>query len=274
MSVVEHIWYGWIPILSGKLFMLDANTIWDKGEKLSSDINDVHGVKVELRDVEDNKLKISIKGQYTINTICTLEDGGLCRISIVGSDIHDDETQARESAAVAMIYRFVRDIYHEHIYHKNDQPLHLIYTSDRDFAIENIIDQYRNKIIDYHQECKNLSKNHRYDELVTVGTAGLGEIRYGIAFANIFSKTDVIPLFENAYISLKGFVEQITSETMVNVSNQVKVLTIYAIGLAVFFSLIEVLPQIPLSIEASFIVAIIVAAAVVSALRYYKFSHE
>jgi len=274
MSEADHIWYGWIPILSGKLFMLDTNTIWEKGKKLSLDINNAHGVKVDLCDVEDNKLKISIKGQCTINTICALEDGGLCRISIVGSDIHDDETQARESAAVAMIYRFVRDIYHEHIYNKNDQPFHLVYTSDRDFAIENIIDQYRNKIIDYHQECKNLSKNYRYDELVTVGAAGLGEIRYGIAFANIFSKTDVIPLFENAYISLKGLVEQITSETMVNVSNQVKGLTISAVGLAVFFSLIEVLPQIPLSIEMSFCVSIIVAAAVVSALGYFKFSYE
>lgn len=274
MSAADHIWYGWIPILSGKLFMLDTDTIWEKGEKLSSDINDAHGVKVELRDVEDNKLKISIKGQYTINTICALESGGLCGISVIDSNIPDDEMQARESAAVAMIYRFVRDIYHEHIYHKNDQPLHLVYTSDRDFAIENIIDQYRNKIIDYHQECKNLSKNYRYDELVTVGTAGLGEIRYGIAFANIFSKTDVIPLFENAYISLKGFVEQITSETMANISNQVKGLTICAVGLAVFFSLIEVLPQIPLSIEVSFCVAIIVAAAVVSTLRHFKFSYE
>ncbi len=110
-----------------------------------------------------------------------------------------------------------------------------------------------------------------------MGAAGLGEIRYGIAFANIFSKTDVIPLFENAYISLKGLLEQITSETMItmlNVSNQVKGLTISAVGLAVFFSLIEVLPQIPLSIEASFCVSIIVAAAVVSALRYFKFSDE
>ena len=274
MSVVEHIWYGWIPILSGKLFMLDADTIWEKGEKLSLDINDAHGVKVELRDVEDNKLKISIKGQYTINTICALESGGLCRISVIDSNIPNDEMQVREGAAVAMIYRFVRDIYHEHIYHKNDQPLRLVYTSDKDFAIENIIDQYRNKIIYYHQECKNLTENHLYDELVTTGTAGLGEMRYGIAFANIFSKTDVIPIFENAYISLKGFMEQITSDTMANLSNDFKWLTSYATGLVVFFGLIGLLPQISLSIGWSLCVAIVAAAAVTSGLVHFKFPHQ
>jgi len=272
MDSVECIWYGWVPTLSGKLFLPDANTVLEKSKELSLDIYRSHNVEIIINDlVSNDHLKISIKGRgvYALNSTCTIEDSGLCKISVDSSDIPDDELEVKGRDTVSMVYRFVRDIYHDHIFHTHGQPLDLAYTSDRETAVDDIIDQYRKKIVRYHHQCKNLREDLLYNELVDVGIAGLGEMRYGIAFTNTFSKTDATSAFENAYISLRGFLEQITSETMIKLSVDVKWISLGGIGLLTFFSLFGLSSTLPqLSIGELLGVAIVGAAIVVSVLDY------
>lgn len=130
-----HSWYGWIPILSGKLLLPEEEDVEDRAKRLQKEINEGEEYEYKIKykyegpdscriELETEKEKLQVK--------CKLENNGLCKITPI------DEKPSNES--VLVIYQFVRDLYHKHIHHSSDIPLRSIEANNENNAIEGILD--------------------------------------------------------------------------------------------------------------------------------------
>ena len=201
-------WYGWIPILSGRLFFEKEEDIEKRAKELQKEIaeQEEYPYLIEYTHESRDKWEIilrttrRIKLQFEVK----LEDNGLCKIKPINGDPSYD-------AALA-IYRFIRDVYHKHIHHSGDLPLRPVEVDAENDAIEGILNQYRQKVILYHRIAKDLIDSRRVGAIKEI-CAGRGEMQYAKTFITLFitgnQKGDLIRIFENSDISLGVLTERI-----------------------------------------------------------------
>lgn len=202
-------WYGWIPILSGKLFLEKEEDIEKRARKLQEEIKDQYDYDIEYTHESRDKWELTLRtergGEFQFEV--KLKDNGLIRIEPTGGDPPYD--------VVLTIYRFIRDVYHEHIHHSGDLLLLPVEASTENDAVEGILDQYRRKVVFYHRIAKDLIDLRRYDDAKELILAGRGEMQYAKAFITLFTtgqrKEDLIRIFENSDTSLEVLMEKVNT---------------------------------------------------------------
>ncbi len=84
---------------------------------------------------------------------------------------------------------------------------------DENDAIEGILNQYRLKMIRYHQRAKDFIDSRKFDDAVVITSSGRGEMQYAKLFINLFFKNDqkgdLIRTFEYSDTSLGVLMERI-----------------------------------------------------------------
>lgn len=207
-------WYGWIPILSGKLFLEKEEDIEKRAKDLQKEIKEQEGYPYLIEHTHESrdKWKIILRTKRLTRRIelqfeVKLEDNGLCKIKPISGDPSYD-------AALA-IYRFIRDVYHKHIHHSGDLPLRPVEVDAENDAIEGILNQYRQKVILYHRIAKDLIDSRRVGVAIKEICAGRGEMQYAKTFITLFitgnQKGDLIRIFENSDTSLGVLMERINA---------------------------------------------------------------
>lgn len=136
---------------------------------------------------------------------CKLENDGLCKITpITGNPSYDN---------ISVIYQFFRDLYHKHIPHSGDIPLPPVEANNENDAIERILDQYRQKVRDYHSEAKDFIDLGRLDEANDIISSGRGEMQYAKSFVNLFfvgkHKELLTRVFENSDRSFEVLLQRV-----------------------------------------------------------------
>lgn len=226
-------WYGWIPILSGKLFPPEEEDVEERAERLQKEINENEKYDIDHTHERLNKWKIKLRTKREkLQVDCELEESGLCKITVVdGGSSYDN---------ILAIYRFIRDIYHKHIHHSGDLPLRPIEGNDENDAIEGNLDQYRQKVRDYHQEAKDFIDSGKFDDAVDIISSGRGEMQYAKSFVNLFvvgeQREALIRVFENADKSLEVLMQRVTWPSLIE-----KRFPLIAMLLLVFLSALSVL---------------------------------
>ena len=233
------VWYGWIPILSGEL-SISIEYVEYKARTLSEEIKALYDVKYSHEELNKwpNKWEIELlKTENRLKLICEVESNGLCKITPANGTATQDNISA--------CYRFVRDIYYQHIHHSGDQLLDPIETNDRPDAIEKILKQYRKKIVEYHRvvrELITLGILKSEDAIIDRISTGRGEMQYAKSFINLFFSKDseqrenLLRVFENADKSLEILMEKVRGHEPIRTVN----LTIIAITFAVFFGVFNI----------------------------------
>ncbi|MBA5941898.1 MAG: hypothetical protein H0M93_00975 [Methanophagales archaeon] len=226
-------WYGWIPILSGKLTLTEEKDINEKAKRLQKEIDVCEEYTIEYEYEGTGKWKIVLKTKAgNLEVDCEVEESGLCKITHVGGVASYDK--------IVAIYRFIRDIYHMHIHHSGDLQLRPIEINGRDAGIEKILDQYRQKVTYYPQEVKDHIDNRRYDDAIDSILAGRGEMQYAKSFTNLFFDDDprdsLNRTFESADKSLEVLMQKVTVPT----SNE-KRFPLALMSLIVFLSAFHIL---------------------------------
>ncbi|KXB08474.1 hypothetical protein AKJ56_01195 [candidate division MSBL1 archaeon SCGC-AAA382N08] len=149
-----------------------------------------HVWKIRVHPEEDKSHKV----------LCRVKNNGLC--------VFEAEEKLK-FGILSAAYRYIRDVYHHHIHHSEDQPLQLVEAEKEEEAIEKIIDQYRRKIIYYNRHAHSFLKENEYsyafEEIIS---PGIGEMNYAKNFATLFQKGDkknnLIQTFNNSVNSLRA----------------------------------------------------------------------
>lgn len=203
-------WYGWIPILSGKLFLPEEEDIEKSARKLQSQIREEeeYNIEYEYNSHEHDRWKIKlITEEDELLVDCKLEDNGFYEITSIDGDA--------SYGSVCTIHRFIRDVYHKHIHHSGDLPLYPVLSNDKKSAIEEILNQYRQKVRDYHQESKDFINSGRLDDALYSIFSGRGEMQFAKSFANLFftgeRRESYIKTFENSDKSLAVLMDKINT---------------------------------------------------------------
>jgi hypothetical protein len=201
------VWYGWIPILSGKLFLPKEEDIEDRAKRLQKEINENYEYQIEYthKELDSWIIKTETKKEK-LETCCKLKNNGLCKIiPITGNPSYEN---------ILVIYQYIRDLYHRHIHHSGDIPLHPIEANNENDAIEGILDQYRQKVRDYHSEAKDFIDLRRFDEAIDTISSGRGEMQYAKSFVNLFlvgeQRALLTMVFENSDKSLEVLLQKVT----------------------------------------------------------------
>jgi hypothetical protein len=165
----DLIYYGWIPNLSGNVFLLKVDDllermgyvkkkegVYSKRKRISDleqddDCNIVleFPSKFESRNPE-NELVFSISELKT-KAICRIKKNGFLSIDLIFADSFPIKADYIPVLALT-IYQEVKDIFHEHTHHNKevDKLISPVKSRSEEEAIEDIIAQYQVKIIDYH----------------------------------------------------------------------------------------------------------------------------
>ena len=202
-------WYGWIPILSGKLFLEEEENIEKRARKLQEEIEDQEEYDIEYTHESRDKWELTLRteGREEFKFEVKLEDNGLIRIKPIGRDPSYD--------VVLAIYRFIRDVYHKHVHHSGDLPLFPVEANTENDVIEGILNQYRRKVVFYHRIARELIDSRRYDDAKNLILAGRGEMQYAKTFITLFitgsQKEDLIMIFDNSDTSLEVLMERVNT---------------------------------------------------------------
>gem|GEM_PF-4903875 len=194
------LWHGWIPILSGKLFLPEEEDIEDRAKRLQKEINEHCEYQIKYTHIGLDSWIIEIETREEMLQVdCKLENNGLCKITPIAGDPSYEN--------VSVIYQFIRDLYHKHIHHSGDIPLRPIEANNENDAKEGFLDQYRQKVMDYHSEAKDFIDSRRFDDAIDIISSGRGEMQYAKSFVNLFFVGEPGELlnrvFENADKSLE-----------------------------------------------------------------------
>ncbi|MCX7946860.1 MAG: hypothetical protein N2557_07860 [Hydrogenophilus sp.] len=102
---------------------------------------------------------------------------------------------------ISATYRFIRDLYHDHIHHSGDQPLWVIRARDEGEAVEKILMQYRQKVKEYHKQAKDLIKTKNFNQAIDTLFSAMGEMQYASSFITLFfdgkRKAFLLSVFKN-----------------------------------------------------------------------------
>lgn len=172
-------WGGWIPTLSGDVFILNLkDSLEREGYKREdhgryyrryiriSDILQEEKVLFQIyypeninNPINPTKFKVKISNKVAKNQSyckgeCEVYQNGFF---IVKCKLYKSLTQF-EGRFVSEIYQRVRDIYHQHTHHhkENKELLFIIKSGNRKEVVQNLIKQYQQKILDYHHDLREL----------------------------------------------------------------------------------------------------------------------
>ena len=139
--------------------------------------------------VKDYKIKhiFMYDSEGKIKTIanCSIYDNGLVKI-----DLNSDTAQISDKIQpiAKRIYILIRDVYHSHTHHEKngDSHLPLVLSDYKKDAIEKLLNQYDEKIINYHKYIKIDVKNHNdFSYAIKLITAAKGEMNYALHFVTL-----------------------------------------------------------------------------------------
>ncbi|MBU0477917.1 hypothetical protein KKC91_05065 [bacterium] len=217
--------YGWIPNLSGDIFLIKISELLNRVGYLSDSSGKYYKNK-KISDIKEEECKIilSFPSQFenkneqnelafliqelNMKAICQIKKNGLILIKtnfIEPVQISEDDILD----AISTIYQEVKDIFHEHTHHHKemDKLLTLVETDNENIAIKEIITQYQQKIFNYHHFLKDSlteSNLFRYTLQIVKGffkkekpltpsaieyvAQAEGEMIYALMFINLFLK--------------------------------------------------------------------------------------
>ena len=246
---IASIWYGWIPNLSGDIFLSDIYEIL--GERgfisvqngnyfRSLQISDISStsytfsvvVPTEYSNLNDkNTLKVELEGA---KAVCEIEKNGMLKLELTFGEGDGGDFELGIARA---IYCEIKDIFHEHTHHAEDADrlLDVIAAESKEQAIKKIVQQYQRKIFEYHHFLKAFlyrSQLHLRSYLkerisglfywrrrqasgIQYVAQAEGEMLYALLFINLYKQSfdqyrDYQFIFRNAYSSFNSIRNKIT----------------------------------------------------------------
>ncbi|MBI4680825.1 MAG: hypothetical protein HY753_06405 [Nitrospirae bacterium] len=249
--------YGWIPILSSYLLTDNFHTKpSDIFPKSISDTDASQTIDGSLT-FDDNQcitsITLDIPEIASVQVSCDMASSGLVFFQfneVSFSPIPLENTIFNENALPTCIFDIIRDIYHDHVHHGKDSDCKLspVIAKDEDEAVKKLLNQYQNKIIEYHKDFK-LIKNCFYLSPARIFklkskkqlyflTTGSGEFIYAQSFINLhediinrigFNVDTVNKSFELANKSVTTLKDKLSWRIMYIISITAMVIALFAL---------------------------------------------
>ncbi len=274
----DNCYYGWIPILTKNLLFgyfikeLEKEKKIVEGEekkKLDDILSKTNGryyIHETHEDVKDEKFKVIISvddnkidhififkhlnstlcdKNIAAKASCNIENNGLVKLKVESTELKDWE----EHEIIKQVYIIIRDVYHHHTHHDPQAEILLrpVTAKDKNDAIEQIVNQFQEKIITYHTLIRKDIKNENdFDDASNLVVKAKGEMVYASTFIDLF-KGDLNELqsyfsvFSNAFKSIDVLASDIESVYTLRLT---RIITGLTIGILVLTA--------PIAIDATF----------------------
>jgi hypothetical protein len=199
-------WWGWVPLLTRDAFLSSLEERKEKAKIITDRCKKEYGLDLDFKlfhkdglDIWDICLREEMK-KWVSRGKCEVDKQGMCKIVI------EELKGTKECDVAATIYRIIKNVYHEHIHHRGDQPLSLLEVERKGDAIKGVLDQYRKKIVFYHEAVTDSVRKGKVYDAFDLAMTGQGEMRYALAYVSLFYEGDeketLTEMFNNAVASL------------------------------------------------------------------------
>ena len=123
----------------------------------------------------------------------------------------DEWSNTIEKEVANQAYRDIRDMYHKHTHHRDEGSFLVVSSKDnRGEAIQDIIDQFQEKIIKYHERINRYIyvRHEHFLEAIELVRQARGEFLYAQNFCSNFGRGQDLQIFESAIKSMAMFLEE------------------------------------------------------------------
>lgn len=258
----KEAWYGWVPNLSGNLFLNDINYLLARNDfvynqstnsfevlRNLSDLSDAKPIKIIVNIPPESSANRTLHFQLqdpTIQIECIIEKQGLLQLNAHIADPDFDEEEI-----VNLIYVEIKDVFHEHTHHfkTTDRLLTVVWARSREEAISKIRKQYKTKIIEHHHYLRTFYSQPallNYLLKLFTPTASIsytllaeGEMLYALALNEFYGgdlKQEDAIVFRNSLESFKNISNKI-NQILQDYSNKLIVILTILIGLIALIGL-------------------------------------
>lgn len=180
--------------------------------------------------VKDYKIKhifiYDSKGKIQTIANCSICDNGLVKIDL-NSDIVQISSNIQPIVA-KRIYILIRDVYHSHTHHEKngDSHLLLVFSDNKKYAIEKLLNQYDAKIINYHKTIKNdvedVEDHKGFSAAIKLITSAKGEMNYALHFITLMKDdVDDFESYESSFLINVQSISILADELKLKFNNRV-----------------------------------------------------
>ncbi len=169
-------WGGWIPTLSGDVFIVNLEDSLKREGYKREDHGRYYGRYIKISDIFQEekvffriyysgninnlaKFKVKISNKVAKNQSYCEGECEVCQNGFFTVKCKLDKSLTRlEDRFASEIYQRIRDIYHQHTHHhkENKELLFIVKSGNKKEVVQNLIKQYQQKILDYHHGLREL----------------------------------------------------------------------------------------------------------------------